>query len=122
MGRVCAMKMRADEVDIDASLVGRLIAGQFPEWAGLPVSRLRSSGTENAMFRLGEDMVVRLPRYPGAVDDVAHEQRWLPRLGPRLPVAALVQLGRGAPGAQFPCPWSVLRWLDGRKPVAGALD
>ncbi|MCX4767523.1 aminoglycoside phosphotransferase family protein [Streptomyces sp. NBC_01275] len=117
-----AVRMRPDEADVDAPLVSRLIAAQFPRWAGLPVRRLASSGTENAMFRLGDDMVVRLPRYPGAVEDVAHEQRWLPRLGPRLPVATPLPLAQGAPGEGFAWPWSVYRWLDGRNPVAGAVE
>ncbi|MGW0337295.1 aminoglycoside phosphotransferase family protein [Streptomyces sp. NPDC003011] len=114
--------MREGEADIDDGLVRRLIAGQLPRWSGLPVERLESSGTENAMFRLGADMVVRLPRHPGAVGDVEHEQRWLPRLGPRLPFAAPEPLARGGPGAGFPWPWSVYRWLDGRNPVVGSLE
>ncbi|MGW7257583.1 aminoglycoside phosphotransferase family protein [Streptomyces sp. NPDC054834] len=114
--------MRADEVDVDVPLVRRLIAGQFPAWASLPVRRLESSGTENAMFRLGADKIVRLPRHPGAVDDVAHEQRRLPLLGPRLPVSTPEPIGRGGPGAGFPWPWSVYRWLEGRNPVAGELE
>ncbi|MBV7699802.1 aminoglycoside phosphotransferase family protein [Streptomyces sp. TRM70350] len=114
--------MHADEVDLDASLVRGLIAGQFPQWAELPVRRLESSGTENAMFRLGDELVVRLPRHPGAVGDVAHELRWLPELGPRLPLDTPRPVGRGEPGAGFPFPWSVYRWLEGRNPVAGALD
>lgn len=122
MEPVRAVKMREDEVDLDASLVGRLVAGEFPRWAGLPVERLPSSGTENAMFRLGADMVVRLPRHPGAVGDVAFEQRWLARLGPLLSVATPVPLARGGPGAGFPWPWSVYRWLEGRNPVAGAVE
>ncbi|MFF9060434.1 hypothetical protein ACF09K_17375 [Streptomyces sp. NPDC014882] len=82
--------MRPDEVDGDAALVRRLVAGQFPRWASLPVERLESSGTENAVFRLGADKVVRLPRCPGAVESVAHERLWPERLGPRLSVAAPV--------------------------------
>ncbi|WP_062645961.1 aminoglycoside phosphotransferase family protein [Streptomyces maremycinicus] len=117
-----AVKMHTDEVDLDAPLVSRLVAGQFPRWAGLPVTRLDSSGTENAMFRLGADKVVRLPRHPGAVESVAHEQHWLARLGPRLPVAAPVPLERGVPGEGFAWPWSVYRWLDGGNPVAGAVE
>ncbi|MEU6241611.1 aminoglycoside phosphotransferase family protein [Streptomyces sp. NPDC047024] len=115
-------KMRADEIDIDAPLVRRLVAGRFPQWAGLPVRRLESSGTENAMFRLGPDLVVRLPRHPGAVADVAHERRWLPRLGPLLPVSAPEPVGLGEPGEHFPWPWSVYRWLEGGNPVAGAVE
>lgn len=122
MGGMCALRMRPDERALDAGDVSRLIAGQFPRWAGLPVARLRSSGTENAMFRLGDELVVRLPRHPGAVDDVAHELRWLPRLGPLLPVSTPEPLGVGAPGEGFPWPWSVYRWLDGSNPVVDALD
>jgi aminoglycoside phosphotransferase (APT) family kinase protein len=114
--------MRDGEVDVDVPLVRRLIDEQFPQWSGRPVERLESSGTENAMFRLGADLVVRLPRHPGAVEDVEHEQRWLSRLGPRLPVATPEPVGAGGPGAGFAWPWSVYRWLAGRNPVVGALE
>lgn len=119
---MCALRMRSDEVETDAPLVRRLVAGRFPQWAGLPVRRLRSSGTENAMFRLGADLVVRLPRYPGAVGGVAHEQRRLPRPAPRLPFASPEPLGRGEAGHGFPWPWSVYRWPDGVNPVAGEVE
>jgi aminoglycoside phosphotransferase (APT) family kinase protein len=113
--------MHADEADLDAPLVHRLIARRFPQWAGLPVRRLASSGTENAMFRLGTDLVVRLPRRPAAVPDVTREQHWLTRLGPLLPVAVPEPLGVGGPDEEFPWPWAVYRWLEGRNPVAGAV-
>ncbi|MEU1853552.1 aminoglycoside phosphotransferase family protein [Streptomyces sp. NPDC019990] len=119
---MCAVRMHEDELDIDVSLVRRLIGAQFPQWAGLSLRRLASSGTENAMFRLGTDKVVRLPRHPGAVEAIDHELRWLPRLGPRLPAAAPEPLGRGEPGEDFPWPWSVFRWLDGHNPVPGELE
>ncbi|RSN79092.1 phosphotransferase [Streptomyces sp. WAC 05379] len=106
-------KMRADELDIDAALVGRLVAEQFPEWGGLAVRRVRSAGTDNAMYRLGDDMVVRLPRLPGGARQVDTEHRWLPRLAPRLPLAVPVPLAKGAPGAGYALPWGVYRWLDG---------
>ena len=117
-----ALKMHADEVEIDAPLVRRLIARQFPEWADLPLERLESAGTENAMFRLGCDLVVRLPRHPGAVESIAHEQRWLSLLGPRLPVAVPEPLGRGGADEGFRWPWSVYGWLDGRNPAVDALE
>ncbi|MGW3359001.1 aminoglycoside phosphotransferase family protein [Streptomyces bungoensis] len=114
--------MHADELAVDAPLVHRLVARRFPAWAALPVRRLASSGTENAMFRLGADLVVRLPRRPSAVADVRHEQRWLPRLAPLLPVPVPEPLGVGEPDEGFPWPWSVYRWLEGRNPVAGAVE
>ncbi|MGW8883143.1 aminoglycoside phosphotransferase family protein [Streptomyces sp. NPDC055749] len=106
-------KMHADEVDIDAPLVGRLIAAQFPQWAHLPVTAVRSAGTDNAMYRLGDDMAVRLPRVPGAAGQVAKEQRWLPHLAPHLPLAVPVPLGLGRPDEGYEMPWSVFGWLEG---------
>ncbi|MEE1809403.1 aminoglycoside phosphotransferase family protein [Streptomyces sp. BE133] len=113
--------MHADEPDFGESLVHRLIASQFPDWAGLPVEPVTPVGTSNAMYRLGEDLVVRLPRTAGAVDDVAKEQRWLPWLAPSLPAAIPVPLGRGVPAEGYPWHWSVFRWLDGANPVVGEI-
>ncbi|MGW1893486.1 aminoglycoside phosphotransferase family protein [Streptomyces sp. NPDC002004] len=111
----------ADEPDIDVRLVRRLIATQFPRWAELRVEPVVSAGTSNAVYRLGPDMVVRLPRRAGAADDVTKEHTWLPRLAPPLPVAVPVPLGMGAPAEGYPWRWSVHRWLDGSHPVAGRI-
>ncbi|WMX45751.1 aminoglycoside phosphotransferase family protein [Streptomyces roseicoloratus] len=99
---------------LDEELVRRLIAAQFPEWARLPVREVASAGTDNAMFRLGEEFVVRLPKDEGSLGQVAKEQRWLPRLAPALPLAVPVPVGLGAPGEGYELPWSVYAWLDGR--------
>ncbi|WP_052848646.1 aminoglycoside phosphotransferase family protein [Streptomyces avicenniae] len=112
-------RMHADEVGTDADLVRRLVAAQFPRWAHLPVTPVVSSGTENAVYRLGPDLVARLPRIPGAVGGGAAERRWLPRLAPHLPVAVPLPLAHGEPGEGFPWPWTVLRWLDGENPAVG---
>ncbi|MET9734871.1 aminoglycoside phosphotransferase family protein [Streptomyces sp. NPDC006458] len=106
---------------IDDDLVRRLVAGRFPRWAGLPVERIASGGTVNAMYRLGDDLVVRLPMVRGGVADVALEQEWLPRLADRLPTAVPEVLGAGAPAEGYPWPWSVYRWLPGENPRAGDL-
>jgi aminoglycoside phosphotransferase (APT) family kinase protein len=107
---------------IDDDLVRRLVAGQFPRWAGLPVRRFPSGGTVNAMYRLGDDMVVRLPLVRDGAGDVATEQAWLHRLAPHLPTPVPEVLGAGRPAAGYPWPWSVHRWLPGENPEAGALD
>jgi aminoglycoside phosphotransferase (APT) family kinase protein len=104
-------------IDIDAPLVARLISKQFPRWADLCLTRVHSAGTDNVLFRLGDELVVRLPRVAYAADDVDKEQRWLPRLAPLLPLAIPVPLGRGVPDEGFPYPWSVYRWLDGDNAV-----
>jgi len=113
--------MHADEVVTDVPLVRRLLAACFPRWADLPVHPVQSAGTDNALYRLGADMVVRLPRIAGAVNTIEIEHLWLPRLAPLLPVAVPEPLGLGSPAAGYPWPWSVYRWLDGTNPVAGAV-
>ncbi|MFH8410108.1 aminoglycoside phosphotransferase family protein [Streptomyces sp. NPDC018019] len=107
---------------IDDDLVRRLVAGQFPRWAGLPVRRFPSGGTVNAMYRLGDEMVVRLPLVRGGAADVLLEREWLPRLAPWLPVPVPEVLGAGEPAEGYPWPWSVYRWLAGENPEAGALS
>lgn len=98
-------RMHADELDIDGELVRRLIGEQFPHWAGLPVTRVASAGTDNAMYRLGGDMVVRLPRLPGGEGQIGTEQRWLPRLAPYLPLTVPVPLALGEPGCGYGLRW-----------------
>ncbi|MFD3534433.1 aminoglycoside phosphotransferase family protein [Streptomyces sp. NPDC058664] len=110
---MAATPMQPGELDIDTELVERLVAGRFPEWAGLPVRAVASAGTDNAMFRLGDDLVVRLPRVPYAARHVEKEQRWLPLLAPHLPLDVPAPVGRAGASADFPLPWSVYRWLDG---------
>ncbi|MGY3204766.1 aminoglycoside phosphotransferase family protein [Streptomyces sp. TE5632] len=107
---------------IDDGLVRRLIAGQFPQWAGLAVERWPSGGTVNAMYRLGDDLVVRLPLVQGGAADVSMEQEWLPRLAPHLPTRIPEVLGAGEPAQGYPWPWSVYRWLAGELPEARALS
>jgi aminoglycoside phosphotransferase (APT) family kinase protein len=108
-----AGKMHADEVDHDVSLVRRLLAAQFPQWSDLPVEPVHSAGTDNAIYRLGEDMAVRLPRILGATGDMEKEHRWLPRLAPLLPLEIPVPLAKGMPAEGYPWHWSVYRWLEG---------
>ncbi len=106
-------RMHVDEVGTDVSLVGRLLAAQFPQWADLPIEPVSSAGTDNALYRLGDDMVVRLPRIHWATGQVDKEHRWLPRLARHLPLAIPVPLAKGTPGEGYPWQWSVYRWLEG---------
>lgn len=110
--------MHADELNIDASLVRRLLAAQLPEWADLPLQRVESAGTDNAIFRLGDDMAVRLPRIEWATAQVEKEHRWLPWLGPHLPLAIPMPLAKGMPAEGYPWQWAVHRWLDGENAIA----
>lgn len=105
--------MHADEVDSDPSLVQRLVAGRFPEWAELPVEPVFPLGTDNANYRLGGDKLVRLPRRADKVEGLERELRWLPVLAPALPIALPRPCGRGEPAEGFPFPWAVLTWVEG---------
>lgn len=105
--------MHDDEVETSVALVRRLLATQFPRWADLPVTPVRSAGTDNAIYRLGIELVVRLPRIGWAVAQVEKEHRWLPRLAPLLPLGVPVPLVQGQPGQGYPYPWAVHRWLEG---------
>jgi aminoglycoside phosphotransferase (APT) family kinase protein len=110
---MCPTRMHADEVETDVPLVRRLLAAQHPQWAELPIERVPSAGTDNAMYRLGGDLAVRLPRIHWAVGAVAKEQHWLPLLAPHLPLAIPLPVARGRPQAEFPYPWTVVQWLPG---------
>jgi aminoglycoside phosphotransferase (APT) family kinase protein len=99
--------------DIDAGLVERLLAEQFPDWAALPVREVEHQGWDNRTYRLGDELSVRLPSASWYVPAVEKEQRWLPFLAPRLPLPVPEPVGLGQPGGGYPFPWSVRRWLDG---------
>ena len=114
--------MHPDMHPIDDDLVRGLIVAQFPQWADLAVERWPSGGTVNAIYRLGDDMVMRLPLEEGGAKDVAMEQNWLPRLASRLPTAIPEVLGAGRPAEGYPWPWSVYRWVAGEHPRVGALS
>ena len=110
------MRMHADELTIDDSLVRRLLSDRLPQHAGLPVSRLESSGSSNALFRLGPELLVRLPRQPGGSATILKEARWSPLVADALPVPTPYVVAVGEPGHGYPEHWSVVRWLPGTHP------
>lgn len=113
------MIMHEGQLEIGTDLVRRLLAEQFPEWADLPITRVPSLGTVNALFRLGDDLSVRLPLMPHHGDDLARELRWLPFLAPRLPLRIPRAAAAGTPTREFPHVWAVYAWIDG-SPYADA--
>jgi aminoglycoside phosphotransferase (APT) family kinase protein len=112
--------MHEGELPTDEELVRALLDQQFPQWAGLRIERVPSSGTDNALYRLGEDMVVRLPRIEWAEGGIEKDFRWLPALAPLLPAAVPTPLARGRPAAAFPWEWGVYSWLPGQNPALGS--
>jgi aminoglycoside phosphotransferase (APT) family kinase protein len=101
------------EVEINARLVRRLLAAQFPQWAGMPVRAVPRVGWDNVIYRLGADLAVRLPRRLIGAEQVSKQHRWLPVLAGRLPLAIPVVAGQGVPGEGYPWQWSITSWLPG---------
>jgi aminoglycoside phosphotransferase (APT) family kinase protein len=114
--------MHENEIHTDATLVRQLLAEQFPQWAGLPIQRITHDGTDHALYRLGDDLVARLPRIEWAAGQAERDARWLPLLAPHLPVPIPVPLALGAPGCGYPLMWSVVAWLPGANPTPGTVD
>lgn len=108
------MKMHSHEIDIDEVLVKRLLAGQFPHLAGLPIRAVQSTGTVNALYRLGEQLCVRLPRVPSWAEGLEKELVWLPKLAPHLPLRIPQPVSEGQPTNEFPFLWAIYTWLDGQ--------
>jgi aminoglycoside phosphotransferase (APT) family kinase protein len=123
-------RMHDDEVDVGSALVARLLEQQMPDLAGLELVVVEPWGTDNAIWRLGTDLVVRLPRIHGAVDEVEQQATWLPRLAGVVPVAVPEPIAVGRPGFGYPFPWAVHRWIPGEAaarhrigdPIAFALE
>lgn len=103
---------------IDADVVRRLVATQFPQWADLPVQPIAVQGWNNKAFHLGPDLLVRLPRAQRYVAQVEKEQAWLPRLAAGLPLPIPAPVAAGKPGDGYQWPWSIYRWIDGETVAA----
>jgi aminoglycoside phosphotransferase (APT) family kinase protein len=105
--------MHEDELEIGEALVRRLLAEQFPEWSELPLRRIEPSGTVNAIFRLGDELSVRLPRRRGPTQAGSVLLDRLPRLAPLLPVEIPVPVAQGQPSDEYPWFWEIHTWVDG---------
>jgi len=101
------------EIHIDEALVRALLHEQHPDLAALPLVEV-GEGWDNTVLRLGADLAVRLPRRQATAVLIEHEQRWLPRLAPELPLPIPAPVRIGRPGVGFPWPWSVVPWFPGR--------
>ena len=123
-------RMHDDEVEVNEALVRRLVAAQMPELAERPLAKVVPWGTDNAIWRLGDDLVVRLPRIRWATKQIELEATWLPRLAPHLPVAVPEPVAIGEPGEGYPYRWALHRWILGEgaaldrveDPVSFAID
>ena len=114
-------RLHDDEVPVDDALVRRLVDDQFPELSALPIEKIDSDGTDNAVFRLGEVLCLRIPILPAAAARLAKEHEWLPILGPHLPLAVPEPVARGSATEEMPFDWSVYRWIEGKTATPGRL-
>lgn len=107
------MTLHDGELPIDDALVSRLVASQFPDLSHLRVRAYPSTGTVNAIYRLGDALSARLPRLPRWAAELEREVAWLPMLAPRLSLKVPEPVAIGRPTREYPCAWAVYRWLDG---------
>jgi aminoglycoside phosphotransferase (APT) family kinase protein len=116
------VRMHDDELEIEEALVRRLLAAQFSEWADLPLRGVEPRGTVNAIFRLGDELAVRLPRLDGPTAPGSKEFEWLPRLAPLLPVETPVPVAQGWPSDDYPWFWEIHTWVEGETVPVDEID
>jgi aminoglycoside phosphotransferase (APT) family kinase protein len=114
--------MHDGEVLIDEALVRTLVDQQFPELAGGSIASVEPWGTDNAIWRLGDDLVLRLPRIYWANEQADHEARWLPVLAPHVPVAVPEAIAVGEPGCGYPYRWAIHRWVPGEAATLARIE
>lgn len=115
-------RMHIDELEVDEALVRQLLAEQFPEWSDLPLSRVEPAGTDNAIFRLGDELSLRFARREGRTEPGGKEVDWLPRLAALLPLEIPVPVAQGRPNAEYPWFWDVHTWLKGETVAVDEID
>lgn len=106
--------MHDDEIHIDVSLLRQLLKAQFPKWAKLPIKPIDSAGTDNAIFRIGSELCVRMPRIESAAKNIEKEHTWLKKLSPHLSLPISVPIEKGKPSETYRWHWSICRWLEGK--------
>ncbi|HEX2774942.1 MAG TPA: aminoglycoside phosphotransferase family protein [Micromonosporaceae bacterium] len=114
-------RLHADQVDVDEPLARRLLAAQMPTYATLPLRHVRSGGTDNVVFRLGDELAVRMPMHPGGADGLRKELQWLPVIAPHVSLDVPEVVAAGEPGDGYPFPWAVVRWLPGDDALRGRI-
>jgi aminoglycoside phosphotransferase (APT) family kinase protein len=114
--------MHEGEIEVDDVLVRSLLVSQMPSLAQLPLVIVEPWGTDNAIWRLGSELVVRLPRIHWAAGQIELEALWLPRLAPHLPVALPKPVAMGEPANDYPYRWAVHRWIPGDGAALDRID
>ncbi|WP_194420154.1 aminoglycoside phosphotransferase family protein [Microbacterium abyssi] len=109
-------------VAINETLVQNLVREQFPQWSSLPVRAVAEGGNDHRVFRMGEALIVRVPAGVDYIPQVRKEQEWLPKLAPQVPQPIPSVVGCGRPSELLPAPWSIYKWIEGRRPDPARLS
>ena len=115
-------QMHKDELPITEPLVRRLVDTQFPQWAELPLRRVEPDGTVHAIFRLGDELSVRIPRLHGSESSDSKEVIWLPKLAPLLPMDIPLPVAQGDPTDDYPWHWEIHTWVEGEMLAMDEID
>lgn len=120
-------KRHDGEIPMDIERVRGLLHAQFPQWADLPLVEWDEQGTDHTLFRLGDDMVVRMPIRPFNGSDLDHQQagreaRWVPFLAAQVPLELPGPLGLGVPTDDYPWHWSIVSWIHGERASTDNVD
>lgn len=108
--------MHENELEIDENLVHTLLKHQCPKWANLPLKPIQSSGTDNTLFRLGNEYIVRLPRIEWATESIDKEYMWVPKISQFLQIPISKPIFKGHPDKTYPWSWLVTKWNEGHNP------
>lgn len=110
------MTMHDDQLTLDEHTVRLLVRDQFPQWGSLPVRRVSTTGTVNAIYRIGDQLAARFPLVAGSDARAAadRETAAMAELARSIPFSAPEPRGIGDPGHGYPCPWTVQTWIPGR--------
>jgi len=114
-----AKKLHADEIRIGEELVRALLTAQFPDWAAEELTAVESAGTDHVLYRIGDELVARLPRTESAAKQTARVVQWLPTIAPHLPIAVAAPVAVGQPGEGYPFAWTVTPWIEGEEAFNG---
>lgn len=115
-------KLHLNEALIGLDLVKKLIKNQFPHWSHLFVESINSTGTDNAIYRLGDSMAIRLPRIHNAAANIHKEYTWLPQLSPHISLSIPKPLAKGKPDEGYPYPWLIYQWINGENALRKSIN
>jgi aminoglycoside phosphotransferase (APT) family kinase protein len=105
------------DTEITADLVRDLLQEQHPDLAGLAIREV-AGGWGNQMWRLGDELAVRMQRMDPTPELQLKERRWLPVLAPRLPLPVRFS----EPSERFPMHWTVMTWVPGEPLDHGSIS